>query len=491
MSWLRRILQFAAPGAHAERSHYDAASTSRLMDWRNASDVGPNEALQAELSVLRKRARFEMRNNGVAKGLGRKYANFAVGPTGPRAKVKSQNAEWNRAVELAWRNWAATCGYRRHESFAQILHLGVRQFFPCGEFFVVPRASRGVDPVRLRLLPIRPDRVENPTGQSLADGVETDGDGVPVAYHVRTDDPDNQAVAVSSDYQRIPAEQVLHVFMTDDPIQLRGEPWLSQMLAVFHKLRRVDEGTITAVEMATKFAAFLTAQFPDLGDNFDALVPSTMDLENGTLTTLPPGYRPEQVKPEHPTANLAEFRRDKYSDAGAGICMPVNAVTGDSSKHNFASARFDGLMFLTDVAFVRGEIESQCCHRVFQWWFREAVLAGVITAPAFPYAVEWLWPVNQAHVSPDKEANASRTHVEIGDKTVGDLVLADGRDDDDHFDRLVAEVEQWRAAGLKHPIDAQAATQALGQGMGQAPEQEEEPDDEEEDTTEEGDAEVA
>ncbi|MFA5532824.1 MAG: phage portal protein, partial [Candidatus Shapirobacteria bacterium] len=276
----------------------------------------------------------------------------------------------------------------------------------------------------------------------------------------------------------VPADRIIHCFVQEDPIQMRGEPWLATAINVFRKIRRLDDSTLSAMEIATKFAAFLSAQFPELGDNFEALLPSVMDLEDGTLTTLPPGYEPKQVKPEHPGHNVHEFRRDQYAAAGAGSCMPVNAVTGDSSKHNFASARFDGNFMVTDAEFVRGVVESRACDKAFLMWLEEAIAVGQVPTPRAPYYTQYLWPTNDAHTDPTKKQNADRSAAEIGRKTVGDLVIEDGRDDDDHRDRLLEEVEWYRGHGLQHPLDAAAPA---GTGKEAADEDGKDGDDEKDD----------
>jgi len=438
------------------RTHYDAASNTRLLGFDNAMDVGLNEALLAEQSIIRKRSRFEMRQNGFAKGLGRTYANVIVG-RGPHLKMRSANEPWNQKVEFEFARWAKACGYRMGESLAMQVHLGVKQFFPCGEYLAVPRIDMNAPtPVKLRFLMIRPDRLQSPVGIS-GDGVETDRDGRPVRYFILKDDPDNQAndFYFRREFDEVPAGLMLHVFVEEDPIQFRAEPWLATALSIFHKLRRVDEGTVSAAEIANKFAAFLKNTMPEFAQDAEALLPSVMDLEDGTLTTLPPGYEPMTVKPEHPNQNLSEFRRDQLAAAGRGSCLPVNAVTGDSSRHNFASARFDGLMLAADGEVVRGIIENRDLDRRFGMWFAEATRVGVIPYPAGPFMTQWLWPKNEAHTNPVDSANAAKTRTSNGFTAVADEVLSDGRDDIDHEARLFAEVDRWRARGIRHPLDVQ------------------------------------
>ncbi len=459
------------------RAHYDAgASSPRLVDFSSALDVGPNEALRESLVTIRSRVRFEMRQNGLAKGMGRTYANVLV-HRGPRLKVQSEHADWNTKVELAFARWATSCGYVRGRSMGQQMHLGARQFFPCGEYFKVPRWDESAPTVnKLRFLMLRPDRIESPAGE-MGDGVKTDADGKPVHYWVKKTDPDNlnnNAWAESLEYMEVPASLMVHVFLEDDPIQFRGEPWLAQALNVFHKLRRVDEGEMAAIELANKFAAFLKNTMPEFAQEADILLPSTMDLEDGTVTTLPVGYEPVAVKPEHPANRLSEFRRDQLAAAGRGVSMPVNAVTGDSSRHNFASARFDGLLMTTDAEVVRSYVENADGLPTFNMWLAVATRLGEVPYPPSAYTLHWLWKQNEAHTDPNKAAAAQSKRLQNATSTVGGEVLAKGEDDGAHFDSLVEEVERFRAAGLRHPMDAKVQQPAAQPAQGASREQLEE-----------------
>lgn len=445
----------------SQRSTYDSAmSGSRLMDFGTVRDIGTNQALQAELSTIRARSRHEMKNNGSAKGMGRTYANGVVGKSGARLKINSPNKEWNKLVEAEFAEYAKTCEFRRGKSLGQLVHLGVKQFFPCGEYFIVPRIDHAADtPVKLRFLMIRPDRIITPNNTGFSDGIETDVDGRALRYWILKQDPDNLGqnnFFTNYDFESIPAKQMIHVFMEDDPIQLRGEPWLAQALVIFHKLRRLDADILSATATASKFAAFMTLTIPEFAENAEELLPSIMDLEPGTLTALPAGYDIKQVKPEHPSTNISDFRRDQLATAGRAACMPVNAVTGDSSKHNFASARFDGLMMTTDADLVRAEIETHQLDRMFNMWLAEATRANLIPIPIFKFTISWLWLKSELHTDPLKSANAESTRLKNGTITVGEAVLESGRDDVLHLEKLLNEVEYFRENNIVHPLDAAA-----------------------------------
>jgi hypothetical protein len=66
-------------------------------------------------------------------------------------------------------------------------------------------------------------------------GVEMDTDGAPVAYWMA-----NAALGrdpTGKKLQRIPAGEIIHLFMTDDPEQVRGVPWMHAVMLTVNDLK--------------------------------------------------------------------------------------------------------------------------------------------------------------------------------------------------------------------------------------------------------------
>jgi len=156
----------------ADRAHYAAAGGTRLTDYSTAADLGPNERLAAERDTIRKRARWEMDQNPVARGLARVFANICVG-TGPTATIQPLDGDdesaraWTEQTESRLMHWMESCGYLSGETMGQLLHLAIYRQFPDGEHLLVPRLARGGGASQLRLLPVRPDRLDTPIDGSV------------------------------------------------------------------------------------------------------------------------------------------------------------------------------------------------------------------------------------------------------------------------------------------------------------------------------------
>ena len=452
-------------------TYYAAASDSKSMDFSFASDVGINQALFADLNKLRTRCRYELKQNDMAKGMAKVYANSVIGP-GPKLSVHSKiNPEWAVSAEREFAKWARHCDAMRPHggSLGMQLHLGVRQLFPTGEYFKMIR-SGGKGSVKLRYLLIRPDRVKTPTTKprdyakaEIDNGVEVDADGIPVAYWILKQDPDNTPEFSTyhfNDFIRVPASKVHHVFVQEDPIQHRGEPWMAVNLPTWHKLRRYSEAQIAAAIVATKFATVLVNTNPDVVEDAGTILPSTvLEIQDGMMMVPPPGYEPKQMQPEHPSQNASQFRRDLVSSAGAANAMPATIATQDSSQSNFASARFEGVTLEQEGEVTRKLVDDLDLNPTWEEWQREAVAAGVIDPPPADAYAQWLWPLEERHTDPYKAANANRLKLETSIETVGSIQMKNGIDEGQAFERLVEEVERYRRHGLRHPLEAKTTAQ--------------------------------
>ena len=80
-------------------SYYVASSDSNSLDFSFAGSEDLNQSLKADLTTLRNRIRYELRQNGPAEGLLRVYANACIS-TGPTLSVESKDKKWNELEEF-------------------------------------------------------------------------------------------------------------------------------------------------------------------------------------------------------------------------------------------------------------------------------------------------------------------------------------------------------------------------------------------------------
>ena len=421
------------------RASYDGANTNRHNSnhWLNAGSTDADSALISELHTLRDRCRHEQRNNPYALALARKHANYVVGQ-GPTLQVEIDDEKLSDRIESDWASWCDICDFRGEQSFNEMLHLGVRDLYPSGEYFRTFNRERVARGVGLRLLCLEADRVSTPwqwAGQpQYRDGIEVDPNtGKKVKYWVSKWHPGNTSIASSAvssnDFNTFAPSELIHFYIVDRPEQTRGTPLLAPVLEIFAKMRRWDEATIAAAERAALFGVIMvTNSDMMLGDNPSVLDPEEWEIEAGMGVVAPPGYDMKQIQPTHPGPQYEAFKKAKLTDYGAAVDMPYNVLANDSSGHNYASGRLDWQGLVRSVKVMRSWIERRDLGKVFSTWWSEYRNSSR-DAQRLPATVPitWQWPGFE-HVDPQKEADAAATRLENNLMTYAEYYAEHGDD---------------------------------------------------------------
>ena len=140
-------------------------------------------------------------------------------------------------------------------------------------------------PVQLDLRLVEADQVCTPDlavqAPNAVDGIVFDEAGNPVEYHVLKEHPGEHVGRLLLDYDRVPAESMIHWFRCDRPGQARGIPDITPALPLFAQLRRFTLAVLAAAETAADFAGILYTDAPADGEA-DAAEPfEPIELERG------------------------------------------------------------------------------------------------------------------------------------------------------------------------------------------------------------------
>ena len=90
--------------------------------------------------------------------------------------------------------------------------------------------------------------------------------GNPVEYHVLRGHPGEAAIGFLRDYDRVPAESVIHWFRVRPAGPGRGIPDIMPALPLFAQLRRFTLAVLAAAETAADFAGILYTDAPANGE---------------------------------------------------------------------------------------------------------------------------------------------------------------------------------------------------------------------------------
>lgn len=433
------------------RARYDAAVTSddNRRHWANADGLSVNAANSAEVRrILRNRARYEVANNSYARGIVLTLANDVIG-TGPRLQLLTDNAEANRRIEREFAAWAKSV------NLAEKLRTMRMSRAQDGESFAVFTSNPLLPTaIQLDLRLVEADQVCTPDLNALVtngvDGIVFDDAGNPVEYHVLKSHP-GEAANVNRDYDRLPAEAVIHLFRLDRPGQARGIPDIMPALPLFAQLRRFTLAVLAAAETAADFAGILYTDAPANGEADSAEPFEPIELEQRALLTMPGGWKMSQLEAEQPATTYGEFKHEILNEIARCLNMPFNVAAGNSSGYNYASGRLDHQTYFKSIRVEQAQLESIVLDRILAAWFDEAVLIpGLLPADVGPIAQwphQWFWDGHE-HVDPAKEANAQATRLANHTATLAHEYARQGRDWEEALRQRAKEMSLMSELGL-------------------------------------------
>ena len=468
LAWFRKFTRpsstnaLASRGTRFLRGRYDAAVTNadNRRHWANSDGLSANAANSSDVRrTLRNRSRYEVANNSYARGIVLTLANDVIG-TGPRLQMQTEDTDANRRVEREFTTWARAVG------LAEKLRTLRMAATSDGEAFAILINNDHISTsIKLDLRLVEADQVTTPDlglgDDNAIDGIVFDQAGNPVEYHILRAHPGDSHGLARVDYDRIPADSVIHLFRGDRPGQRRGVPEITPALPLFAMLRDYSLATLDAAKAAAYFAGILYTDAPANGEA-DAVEPlDEIELDRNLLLTMPGGWKMSQLKAEQPAGTYAEFKHEILNEIARCLNMPFNIAAGNSSGYNYASGRLDHQTYFKSIRVDQSHLEGAVLDRILAAWFDEAVLipellpAGVGPIADWPH--QWFWDGHE-HVDPAKEANAQATRLTNHTTTLADEYARRGQDWENQLRQRAKELTLMQELGLT-TAESQPATE--------------------------------
>jgi lambda family phage portal protein len=471
--WIDRAVAWWSPARGLRRAKarfvldqirgYEGASRGpRTQNWRTPP-ASANMELWPALPTLRDRSRDHARNNPWGKRAIGRLTTELVG-FGVAASFSGKNSRNVAKVADAWKAWAGQlqCDVRGRHDFGGVQHLAVRAFLQSGEV-LIRRVWDPAAPLGLRLQVLEADYLwslypytgvmEMPVpGARVLNGVEINKYQEPVAYHLLPRHPgDVMAMVGSPQTVRVPASEIVHLFLEDRPEQGRGTPLLTTVLIRLRDLDEYADAQLTRQKIAACFAAFYTepegqppAQPPVLCEQ----------VEPGMIERLPAGMEVTFGSPPG-VQGYDEFMTRELQGVGAGTGVPYEDLTGDYSKVNFSSARMGRAAFHALVDEIQWLLlVPRFLNRVWSWWQDAARIAGV---PVDGVEVQWTMP-RKTLVDPAREIPAAIRGVRAGFSSPQEAMRELGYDPKQIIEEWKEFTELVDSLGLVFDIDPRKTT---------------------------------
>lgn len=463
---------------------YAAAKGSRLTnDWQWSNNSSDAE-LSSSLTQLRSRSRALVRDSSYAKRAKVIIVNNVIGWSGigMQAQIKTNggklNDRVNDEIEEVWSQWceADSChtGGRLH--FAHLERALMAQVFEAGEAFVrihprkfgnsqIPFALELIEAERLA------DEFAQPgtplQGNQVRMGVEIDSFHRPIAYWIRERHPGDVRWNYengSNRYERVPAEYIIHLCVTDRWPQTRGEPWMHTAARRMNDMDGYSEAEIVRARAQASMGGVIktpedAASFADTEDGQPLEDGSyEMETEPGVFKRLNPGEELQFPNTSAPNPAMDPFMRYMLREVAAGSGISYESLSGDYSQSNYSSSRM-GLLDSRDIwRFYQWWFIRDFRQRIHRIWMDTAMLAGAISSiapeayfvnPRKYQAVRykprgWTW------VDPTSEVAAYQQAIEAGFTTLTDVIAqtAGGLDIEDIVTTREQELQLLKEKGL-------------------------------------------
>lgn len=466
-SWLSRLM----PAKQHGKRRFDGAQYNRLTAAFAQSERSINTELRGDLDALRRRSRDLTKNEPLAQKFMEMVTTNVVGANGFTLQARAadgvkQDGLANTAIELAWLDWskAKNCDVSGRMSFPDMTRAIMRGVARDGEALIRIREGANnkygyaLQYLDIERLDTTLNREEASGINQIIMGVEIDTDGRPVAYHLLTA-PIGRDV-IGKKHARILAKEIIHLFITDDPEQVRGIPWMHASMIRIHHLKGFQEAAIIAARVGASKMGFFTNKdgtASGIQDGEDeAGVPFT-EAEPGQFGMLPEGYSFESFNPDYPHANYEPFVKGAKRDIGSGFGAAYHTLGNDLEGVNFSSIRSGTLEERDNWMLIQRWLVGAFLDGVYEGWLDNSLLSGAITLPngsPLPAAKKqkflahefqgrrWQW------VDPLKDINASVIAIENGLASPYTIASQQGLDAEDVLDDIARFQAAVKARGI-------------------------------------------
>ena len=443
---------------------WDAASNEVVKSW--VTEVKSiNEDLRTQGETLRARARdLEQNNDFVARYLNLVETNVIGEGVKLQSKARTNRGKLdmrvNRLIEREFKNWtyAENCSRDGRLDWEDIQRLVARSVARDGE--VIVRIVRGND-FKIALydadfLDYELNREATKDNNAIVQGIELDRAGKPVAYYLWKMPP-NKVPSIFgmptkspniNSYERVPAEDIIHIYKSDRPNQIRGATWIAPVMIHLLMLARYERAEMKAAELSASKVGYYktpTGDYLDDEENADGYgLPSSI---NGVgFTELPQGVELSLLSPEHPVSAYSDYVAGVLRGVATGLNVTYHALSSDLTSVNFSSIRAGTIEERDNW---RKWQQFYVCHLIrpiFAAWleFNRNRLGLTSTAADATFVPRgWSW------VDPVKELQSHQMAYELGVTSLSAIAASQGKDLEEVFDQRAKEKELMQEFGLE------------------------------------------
>ena len=487
--------------ANAGKRFYESAVSNRLTASWTTQAISADELVYANLRQLRGRSRDQVYNNDYAKRfIGMVRANV-IGPNGIviQSQAVGRAGEPDRmaqeAIEKAFGDWslAKNCDVRGRLSWREMQSVIIANIAMDGEILV---RQHNTGPYGYQLELVDPEFLDLdhnqllPGGNEIRFSIEYDSLYKVAAYHVMQ--PENTpfsylATYNKKSYVRIPANEIIHLFITDYVDQKRGLPWMSTALSRMKTLSSFEDAALTAARAgASKMGFFETEQGEQYVGETDDEGNVIEDFSPGFMQQLPPGMKFSGFDPGYPNGEFDDFVKACLRGIASGLSVSYNTLANDLENVNFSSMRHGAIEEREIWKLLQSWLVEILARPVYEEWLSLQLALGTINVPvrgggekslsrAFEnYRPAQFQPRRWAWIDPLKDIQAKKEEIALGITSISSVIRDQGKDPREVWEEIQKDSEIMAELGIS--INTSEVPDGPTQETGTGTEADEEPD---------------
>jgi lambda family phage portal protein len=458
---------------------FDAGASDRLTGSWGTMPLTADDVVRRNQRVLVARSREQAANNDHAKAFLRMCRQNIVGPRGVQmqsgAKLPdgSLDEAANEAIEAAWLDWskAENCDVTGRMTFRQIQQSAIITSARDGEFFVQLVTGRDGGPWGFALNVIDPqrcpldlDEVRLTDGRFIRHGIEFNRHGRPLAYYFTT------VSAEETDYSyggrafvRIPADEIIHIFLSELIGQKRGLPWMSTALWRMQQQSQLEKAAlVNAREGANKAGFFEWDEGfgPEAVDENGEAVELEIESEAGVYHELPAGARFKSYDPTYPSGEFAQFSKHNLRGIAAGLGVAYNNLASDLEGVNYSSIRQGTLDEREHWKDLQEWLIESLMFGIHSRWLKRSLLGGLIKVKGKPlpavrideFSVVTWQPRRWDWIDPNADVKAAVTAKNNLLMSPSQIIRDRGQDPQTVWRTIARDIADMRSAGIPEEV---------------------------------------
>lgn len=454
----------------------------------------PNGDIRRELEKTRELSRQLCATDPYAARFIELLAIYVIGEQGIQLEPKVITADGeldtdtNKTIKSAWARWSEEASLDGRFNWKELEELAVRSLGRDGEAIFRIVKGKSVNQFGFALHPVDPALLDHTYSVGLSGnkyialGVEFDG-VERVAYHIwnrYNDSPAGTANSVQRVRERIPANEIIHIYLDERGSLVRGLPWTTPALTTLARLSEYSEAHLLACQVASAAPLVMTNdgdQSPSYDDvsvgnsvNADGTTDATnqtvapmIDLSFSQILELEPKKKLEALNLQFPQSQYNDTVTSYLKSVASALNVSYSSLASDGGEESYASGRLGSILERDHWKSIQHWLARKFHQRVYREWLETALLSNALTLasddPADYYAAIWR-PRGFRWVDPSKDAAAYKTLRDNGWMSSSQIVSEMGGEFRDVVDEIAAENQYAASKGVPLPAITDSLTLA-------------------------------